>query len=165
MAGKNNPEPASTTVDVVQEVVGTLVMRDGDQISRYLAVEAEKEELDQSAGYASIISEIMGSVSIEDVLNLPEPTHLNEWVDKPIELGGWVHRDSDFDMGPAVYFTVVGTDMSTGRRILINTSEQAVMAQLIKLKDLDAFPIRVTVQASTKPNRYGKHMHRLVAVK
>jgi hypothetical protein len=165
MARRNEQEPESTAVAVIQEVVGTLVSRDGDVISKYLQVEEEKTELDASASYAAIIAEIMGSESIDDVLNLPEPTHLSEWVDKPIEIGGWVHRDSDFDQGPLVYFTIVGTDLSSGRRILINTSEQPVMAQLLKLRELDAFPIRVAVIASTRPNKYGKHMHRLTAVR
>lgn len=162
MGAKNEQDKPGTEVAPVQEVVGVLVAREGDVLSKYLRIEEEKTELDGSAGYAAIIGEIMGSTSIDDVLNLPEPSHLTDWVDKPIEIGGWVHRESDFEGGPPVYFTVVGTDMSTGKRILINTSEQPVMAQLLKLRELDAFPCRIVVRASTRPNKYGKHMHRLM---
>jgi hypothetical protein len=162
MAGKNTPEQPGTEVAPIQDVVGTLVAREGDVLGKYLAHEEEKTELDASASYAAIIAEIMGSESIADVLNLPEPTHLSEWVDTVIEIGGWVHRESDFDAGPPVYFTVIGTNLTTGERVLINTSEQPVMAQLLRLRQLDAFPCRVIVRASTRPNKYGKHMHRLV---
>lgn len=145
----------------VVDAVGELVRRDGDVVSRFLDREADSIEVDPEAAYAAIIDEIMTASSVTDVLNLPEPEKLEAFADRPIEIHGYKIQESDFEQGAPVYFTIGAVDLQTGKKVIINTGVQSVMAQLLRLKFLNAFPVRVIPKESPRANRFGRKPIRL----
>lgn len=162
----------STKKDVVEEpsdltpihdAVGVVMAREGDVLSKWLSIESENTDVDPMAVYEAIITEIMGSESALDVLNLPEPSDLVDHADRVLELHGYRVLDSEFEVGAPVYFVLGATDMTSGEKVVITCGEQAIMAQLLRLNQLKAFPIRVIPQKSKRPNRFGRHPMRLRA--
>lgn len=163
MVTKKPADEAGTEIVHVAEVVNELVKREGDVLGRYLAREAENTDTDPTAVYEAIIAEIMAADTIEDLLNLPEPTKLQEHTDQILELFGYRALDSDFDQGAGVYFVIGGMNLTTGEKVVITCGEQAVMAQLLRAKQMNAFPIRTVPTQASKPNRFGRHPMRLKA--
>jgi hypothetical protein len=160
---KKAPEETGTEVVHVAEVVKELVKREGDVLGKWLAHEAENTETDPTAVYEAIIAEIMSAETIEDLLNLPEPGNLSDHVDQVLEIYGFRVLDSEFQQGAKVYFVFGGQNLTTGEKFVVTCGEQAVMAQLLRAKQLDAFPIRTTPTQATRPNKYGKRPMRLKA--
>lgn len=142
--------------DRIKNAVAVVVAREGDAISPFLNQENDGVEPDPGATYAAIITEIMASESVGDVLNLPEAEKLETYVGRTIRIHGFSVNDSEFETGPPVYFTVKGYEVDSGERVIINTGEQKVMAQLMRLHMFGAFPIDATVVAAKRPNRYGR---------
>lgn len=160
----SKPKPdESTEIVHVAEVVNELVKREGDVLGRYLAREAENTDTDPTAVYEAIIAEIMSAETVEDLLNLPEPSKMGDHVDQVLELFGYRALDSDYEGGAAVYFVIGGMNLTTGDKVVITCGEQAIMAQLLRAKQMNAFPIRTIPTQSSKPNRFGRHPMRLRA--
>lgn len=159
-ARKDKPEPG-TEVSVAQDVVGTLMAREGDVIGQYLASEADYNGADPEVVYQTIIQEIMGATTVEEVLNLPETSAFSDHEGDTLELRGFKVLDSDFEAGAPVYFAVGGTNLTDNEKVIITCGEQAVMAQLLRVDQLGGWPIRVVPTAAKRTNRHGKYPLRL----
>lgn len=163
MATSKPKDGTGTEIVHVAEVVNELVKREGDVLGTYLQREAENTDTDPTAVYEAIIAEIMSAETIEDLLNLPEPSKLQDHTDQVLQIFGYRALDSDFEQGAGVYFVIGGMNMTTGDKVVITCGEQAVMAQLLRAKALDAFPILTVPTQASKPNRFGRHPMRLKA--
>jgi hypothetical protein len=163
MVAKHDKAGESKDVATVQDVVGTLVAREGDVIGKYLAREMEDISVDPGAVYEAIIAEIMGAETIDDVLNLPETTDLEEWAEQALEFHGFRVLDSDYEQGAPVYFVIGATHLASNAKVIITCGEQAIMAQMLRLKELGAFPFRAIPQKAKRPNRFGRYPMRIRA--
>lgn len=166
MTGKQKHDPVTGEVEVANVAeVAVAQLRDGDFISEYLSRESADPDATREQIHRSIIQEIMEATSLEDVLTLVEGAKLEAFEGRVIEIQKINLNDSDYEQGPKVYFSIKGIDVETGEKFLINTGEQAVMAQLIKIDQLASFPFRVRPLKSSRPNNFGRYPMRLTAVK
>lgn len=163
MPGKPKAEtPGSDLAVQVAAEVATSTVRDGDIIGAYLRREDVDTDATREAIHQSIIQDIMEAESLDDVLVMLEGQKLEEFEGRVIELQKVTVQDSDYEQGARVYFSLKGVDVETGQKFLINTGEQAVMAQCLKIEQLAGFPYRVRPMKASRPNNYGRYPFRLV---
>jgi hypothetical protein len=151
----------SDAVAVVQEVTGTVVGRRGDVLGKYLAANDGNLDVAPDAIHSGIIQEILGADTADDVLQVWEPEKLESFTGRRIRLLEFRMQDSDFEEGAPVYAAVKVLDVDAGTRHLITTGEQAIMAQLLRLEQLSAYPIDVIPIQASRPNRHGRYLMRL----
>ncbi len=148
-------EPESTEV-AVREATG-VPARSEDFISQYVRTDIDDPEATAAATHRAIIEEILASRSVDDALNVPDPQAMAELVGQHLVLHGYRVQESEFEEGPPVYFTLNLTNGDTDDKIIVNTGEQAVMAQVLVLDRENAFPIHLTVKQARKPNRFNRY--------
>ena len=141
------------------------VGRTGDFISQYLANEADYDTPPAEAAHAAIIAEVMSKDTAEGVLAETEPIPLDQLVGHILTVHSFTMNESDYDQGPPIYATVRAHDETDEEPVLINIGHQRVMAQLMRLRDLDALPVRAQVKQASRPNRFGKYPLSFVAVR
>lgn len=163
MAGKDLAKTEGPPAPTVVEVAAGIVPRDKDIIGKYLKFETKDDEVAAEVTHTQIIEEILAAETIADVLEVLDPEKWEPFVGRHIRLLGYKHIDSEYDTGPPVYFVVKLMDVETDTKHLVVTGEQAVMAQLMKLDVLKAFPVDVVPKVPNKPNKYGKYLVRLSA--
>lgn len=161
MAGKDVAKVEDTLPDSVVEVAAGIIPRDNDVISRYLMVEREDVEVTREATHSAIIGDIMASKTVEDVLEVLEPEELDVFQDRHIRIDGYDQRDSEFEAGAPIYVTLKVWDEENKSKHLINTGQQAIIAQMLRLDAMNAFPVHVVPVASKRPNKFGRYMFRL----
>jgi hypothetical protein len=161
MAGK---PPAKT--DEPQE--GTVVAaalghgdRDGDHLSQYLQRDEVDPEVTKAQTHAAIIHQILASADADSVLEVFEPQSLNDFENRHLRIDSYRVQDSDFEQGPPVYFSLMVVDVDNDSKHLINTGEQAVMAQVLRMEQLGQIPFECRVHLSGSTNRYGRRLARL----
>jgi len=140
----------------VVEAAAGIVSRRGDVVSRY--VNREVDDVDAVAGavHLSIIEEIMMASDVDSVLLVPEPEKMAEFVGRHLRLDGYKVQESEFDEGPPIYLTLKVFDLVNSTKHLINTGEQRIMAQVVRIDQLGGVPFEFTVQQAKRPNRYGR---------
>lgn len=161
MAGKDVAKVEETLPDNVVEVAAGIIPRDNDVISRYLMTEREDVEVTREATHAAIIGDIMTATTVDDVLEVLEPEELDVFQDRHIRIDGFDQRDSEYEAGAPIYVTLKVFDEEHKSKHLINTGQQAIIAQMLKLHALNAFPVHVVPTASKRPNKFGRYMFRL----
>lgn len=152
---KEDPAVAESTEVAVREATGVPV-RSGDFISRYLREETENPNTTSGATHLAIIEEIVGGRTVEDILNAPDPIPMEELVGRHLVLHGFRAQESEFEEGPPIYFTLNVTDGDTGDKLIVNTGEQAVMAQVEALDREGLLPQHVTVKQARRANRFNR---------
>lgn len=146
----------------VQEVEGSIVPREGDTgLLRYIETERRDIEVTGTAAYEEIIAQIMMSATAEEVLTPYEAESLDNYQDRPLRIHTFDLNRSEFDVGSPYYATCRVETLDTGEKKILNTGHQALMAQLIRLQQLDAFPVECTVKAAKRANKYGNYPLRL----
>lgn len=112
--------------------------------------------------YKAIIDRIMSSTSIEEILNPAQPSNLKEFSGQEIIVQGFRMIESDYEKGANFYVAMDVMDPETSEEMVITTGQQGIMAQLMAVHNLQAFPISVVVTPGRKPNRHGTYMYRLI---
>jgi hypothetical protein len=159
---KPPPEEPGTEVAVIEESNGVveaaagLVPRTGDVISRYVHRETEDVDAIAEAVHLSIIEEVMASRDVDSVLFVPEPEAMAEFVGRHCRLDRYKVQESEFDQGPPIYLTLSVFDMVNQTKHLINTGEQRIMAQVVRIDQLGGIPFEFTVKQASRPNRYNR---------
>ena len=148
-------------VAVVQEVTGTVVGRRGDVLSQYLSANDGNLDVAPDPIHSGIIQEILGAGSADDVLQVWEPEKLESFTGRKIRLLEFRMQDSDYAEGAPIYAAVKVLDVDANTKHLITTCEQAIMAQLLRLEQLEAYPIDVIPIQASRPNRHGRYLMRL----
>lgn len=161
MAGKDLTKTEGPPAPTVVEVAAGIVPRDGDIIGKYLRIETKDDEVAAEVTHTQIIEEILAAQTVSEILEVLDPEKWDPFVGRHIRLLGYKHIDSEYETGPPVYFVVKLFDCETDTKHLVVTGEQAVMAQLMKLQAINAFPVDVIPKIPNKPNKYGKYLVRL----
>jgi hypothetical protein len=121
---------------------------------------------DAEMAQGDIIAQILGAQTIDDVLTPAEATHARDLIDVPLIVHGVKYQVSDYAEGSPRYAVMDATRGDTGIRGPVTCGAQSVLAQLARLEQLDAFPIRLMVIKATKrPTSKGHWPIRLAIVK
>lgn len=153
-----------TTVDVMTGEVMTQdeLSRQGDTgLGRYLADEDAYRDPDRTQAYRQIIDQILNASTPEDVLTPIEAVNAKDVCDRPMTLYSFDINQSEFDVGSPFYATMKVRFFDDDNPTVVNSGNQALMAQLIRLSQLDAFPVTVTIKQGKRPNRHGTFPLRL----
>lgn len=136
--------------------------REGDLgLAEYLVTETAGGEPSPEQAYRMIIDQILNSETPEDVLVPVEAISAREFIGEPFILEGFAINKSDFEVGSPFYASLKVTILATDDRMVINTGNQAVLAQLVRLSQLDAFPQTCMITEGNRPNRFGTKPLRL----
>jgi hypothetical protein len=90
--------------------------------------------------FASIIRQILSATSPDIVLTPVEATQARDVVGVPLEVFDFAMNKSEFDTGAPFYASMQCQKVKTGEPVVVNCGHKAVIAQLIRLKQLDAYP-------------------------
>lgn len=114
--------------------------------------------------YRQIIGRIMHSTTVEEVLRDEEPGSLEDLSGQIVEIEGFKLNVSEFESGANYYAYITVTPKGDDSAIGVTSGQQSIIAQLMALHNLKAFPVTAKVKPSRKPNKYGRIMYRFVPV-
>ena len=152
-----------TDVEVVQgQAMQPWESRQGNLgLDQYLADEGLYKEPSPEQAYRQIIDQILSAATPEDVLTPAEAVSARDCVDRPFFLYGFDVNTSEFDVGSPFYATMKVRFLDDDQPTVVNSGNQALFAQLIRLSQLDAFPQTVVIRQGKRPNRFGTFPLRL----
>ena len=116
----------------------------------------QTHDLDPAAAQADIIAQIMAADTIDEVLGDTSAPSLRELVNVPIRIHDGKFNRSDFEAGAPWYALLDITRLDNGRRGFYSTGAQSILAQLVRLIQLDSFPCNVMpINARKRPAANG----------
>lgn len=87
--------------------------------------------------YRSIISQVLSSASIEEVLTPPEAVSARDMAGIPLVINGFHVNTSEYDVGSPYYFSMDVIRGDTSEKLVVNSGNQRIMAQLLRIYMLD----------------------------
>jgi hypothetical protein len=84
--------------------------------------------------------QILSAETDEDMLSVGAATSWGDLLGIPIELHKFRWLPSRYDQGAKVFFIVTGVRLDNGENVVLTTSGQNVLAQLINLERRKRFP-------------------------
>lgn len=113
-------------------------------------------ESEADLAVADIIAQVLAADSVDEVLADSAVIGLREMMDEPLTVYGLKFQRSDYEQG-APYYAVI--DVFRGRtqwRGPVTTGAQTILAQLVRIQQLDAWPVTlICTKATTKPTKGG----------
>jgi hypothetical protein len=108
------------------------------------------------AAVADIIAQIMSSETIDDVLGDVTVQGWQSLEDVPVTILDGKFNRSDYEAGMPYYALVSLRRLDTGAELIVSTGAQSVLAQLVRLIQLQEIPCNVKlVKATKKPTESG----------
>lgn len=145
--------PATTEAQIAE---GKVIDRAGDMgLARYLEKDDYDDDAARDASYKSIIEQIFAAESMEEVLTPPEAISARDMVATPLIVESFDVNTSEYDVGSPYYASMKVKRADTGEALVVNTGNQRIMAQLIRLQQLESFPFECYIRQSKRPNRHG----------
>lgn len=138
LAPVDNGEPfvPAATRDVMAE--GRVVGRKGDLgLGQLVDYDDLDEEAAAETTYRSIIAQVMAAESIEEVLTPPEAISARDLTGVPLVLSGFHVNTSEYDVGSPYYFSMDVRRADTGEKCVVNSGNQRIMAQLLRIYMMD----------------------------
>lgn len=126
----------------------------------FLYEQGETAEAEMSDAYKSIIDQILSAETPDQILTPVEVKQPRDVVGEPLEMFDVRWQRSEFDAGSPMYASLECKEVATGMPVVVNCGQKAVMAQLVRLQQLDAFPFRAYFR-QTGSNDHGTAMYRL----
>lgn len=113
-----------------------------DELQAILLDELEPPEVssDPEAITREILTQILNAETDEDMLAIGKATPWQELLGLPVEIRSFKWLHSRYDQGAKVFFVVTATRGDTGEAVVLTTSGQNVLAQLINLARRERFP-------------------------
>lgn len=134
-------------------------------LSSYLTANLAQEN-EADAAVADIIAQVLQADSVDEVLADIDAMHWHDFLDVPVTVYGCKWQRSDFEAGMPFYVVVDGLRHDTNYRGPITIGAQTVIAQLVRLAQLKAFPVTLRLtHATDKPTRGGYMPLKLSVVK
>lgn len=138
LAPVDNGEPfvPARTEEVIAE--GRVVDRSGDMgLGRFIDSDSLDDDAIAETTYRAIISQVLASASIEEVLTPPEAVSARDVTGIPLVLLGFHVNTSEYDVGSPYYFSMDVKRGDTGEKLVVNSGNQRIMAQLLTIYMLD----------------------------
>ena len=161
IGGEVVPKPADNLP--ANEVHGSagLAARYGD--AAFLYEQGDKAEEEMADSYKSIIDQILSAETPDQILTPVEVLQPRDVVGEPLEIFGTRKQKSEFDAGSPIYMSVEAQRIESGEPVVVNVGQKACMAQLVRLEQLGAFPVRAFFR-ETGRNAHGTAMYRLTSL-
>lgn len=125
-----------------------------DELSRFPALRLEMG-IGEAYDRAADVEELLGE--------LPDAEGIMDYLGRPITVHGASLRIGDIKGKPTVYVMLDVTDNSTGKRLPVSTGADAVMKQVNRAAQLNAFPfecmpyqVELDKSGQTNPVHLGK---------
>lgn len=109
------------------------------------------EEIQQS-----IVERILGAATIDEVFAIQEARHARDLLGVPIEVTDFKFQESAFDEGAKYYVVLDAYDVDSGEKMAVTCGGATVVAQLYRLGQLGAFPVKVKFTQTKRPTKSGK---------
>lgn len=137
-----------------------VVVRDTDSaIARFLSAAQTQQVIDPEQAALDMVRRILTGDTIESVLEGREAVHAKDVLGETLTVTGVRWNESDNESGPNFYALMDCVD-NDGNPYAVTCGAISVMAQLFRLNELEAFPIRVVINEAAKATRSGyKPMH------
>lgn len=127
-----------------------------EQVVAAIVDGAQLPEVESSEdGARNLALAILTAEDADAVLAVFDSASWRDLLDQPVEIHGVKWRRSSFDEGAPVFAIVDATTGEDGARVTLTTSGRSVMAALLRLDQLGAWPQRVKLTESRKPTEKG----------
>lgn len=120
---------------------------------QWLAEKATEGDMDTFAAMEAAIARMMQSESPDQVLAEDMPLHGKDFLDTPFTCSGFSLREGEFEEGSPFYAMLEVTVGNTGERRVISVGGWKVLAQLMMLDIMEAFPVVLIIRG--RPTRKG----------
>jgi hypothetical protein len=162
VTGEVLPGTDVETVDAELDVQVSAGRKGDTGLSAYLQDESAYTEPDRTQAYRQIIDQILNADTPEDVLTPVEAVNASEHTERPFILYGFDVNQSEFDVGSPFYASMHVRFLDDDDPAVVNSGNQALMAQLIRLSQFEnGFPRTVVIRKGKRPNRHGTFPLRL----
>lgn len=137
-----------------------VVARDSDSaIARFLSAAQTQQVIDPEQAALDMVRRILTADSAEEVLEGREAIHAADVLGQTLTVVGVRWNDSDTAGGPGFYALMDCVD-AEGQGFAVTCGAISVMAQLFRMSELNAFPVRVCIEEAAKPTKSGyRPMH------
>lgn len=159
--GKVVPKPPDDNPGNVMTRPGTVATRNED--TAFLFEAGEKAEEEMSGTYQSLIEQILSAETPDQILTPVEVMQPRDMVGEPLEIFAMRLQKSEYEVGSPMYASIEAKMLSTGEPVVVNCGQKPVMAQLVRLQQLDSFPFRAFFR-ETGRNAHGTAMYRLTSL-
>lgn len=102
-----------------------------------------------------ITARILAAGSVDEVLRQQTLDKARDWVDVPLEVRGIKFNSSDMEGGIGAYAVMDAVSVKEGTALQVACGARNVLAQLYKLQQLDAFPVRVVLREAKNQTEGG----------
>lgn len=126
----------------------------------FLYEQGDGAETELSDAYRSIIDQILSAETPDQILTPVEVKQPRDVVGEPLDFFDVRWQRSEYDAGSPMYASFECKEVATGTPVVVNCGQKAVMAQAVRLQQLDGFPFRGHFR-QTGTNDKGTAMFRL----
>lgn len=128
-------------------------------VAAFIANGRQSMEIDPEQAALDIVRRILSGASVDDVLGESEALHAKDVLGVTLAVTGVRWNQSDMADGPGFYALMECVD-DKGEPFVVTCGALSCMAQLYRLDQLEAFPIRLCIEEVGKPTAAGyRPMH------
>lgn len=106
---------------------------------------------------AEITNRILQAGDVDAIFAVSDSTPMQELLDLGLEVQDVRFNASAFKDGPPVYAVITATRLDDGNTVTTTCGGRSIMAALYRMWQLDAFPQKIKVVKSARPNADGNH--------
>lgn len=111
--------------------------------------------VDAAEASERIVLQILQAKTWDDVDAPWDKEPKEELIDKELRIDSIMRRPSSYAGGLGVFLVVRGALLEDKRPVVFSTSSMSIIAQLVKLHMLDAFPVFAIIRKSERPTENG----------
>lgn len=147
---------ATTSADLEALAADALGTDDKATLTRFLAVaESDAKAMDPGAVAMEIIGRVLDAETVDAVLATDKAISSEDYVGRPFVLLSARFSPSQYEgEGPQFFATMTIAD-ENGEKQVLNSSAGRIIAQVFKLRELDAMPVKVVIGKAERPSRAG----------
>lgn len=141
----------------IAELVATFAQQEPSdmEVAQWVLEPDMMEQADPEESARAILARILMSGTAEEVLKSRDVTHAQDILGEPIMIESIKWQRSDHQQSSSCYVVMTAQSLNDQRPMIITCGGRNVMMQLLKLRMLDAFPVNVRIDKSTKPTSNG----------
>jgi hypothetical protein len=125
------------------------------EVERFIAGASAQVLDDPEAVSRAIVHDILSAPTIDEVFRRRELTHARDVLGEPITVLDVRWMKGDYDTEGPGFYAVMDAASADGEKVQVSCGARNVMAQLWRLRELDAFPIQVAIVESGRTTAAG----------
>jgi hypothetical protein len=144
MEGKTKTEKSDEIVVTPANVRASAAVTRRDKTFEQFLVDRRNEDAqDPMDAHERIIRQVLAADSVDAVLTPTEVKQARDIIGMDIVIVDFDLSESEFDAGSPLYANLACLFPPDGSPEVVNCGHKKVLAQLVRLKELDAFPVAV----------------------